>query len=258
MTKEFEGKVLIATGAASGMGYLCCEEYVRRGGSAVMADINPESLEAAVSKVNAIRKGSAIGVVCDVRDYAQICHVRDEAMRVYGRIDLAIPFAGGNEIRMLHVDKTLDTPEIPIDVYDWSIDVNLKGQMYLDHAVLGVMRDQKSGLLVHIGSITGEEGGGKGFGYATAKSGAMYGLTKSMAQYGEKHGIRCVCVSPGPVMTRDAMAGMRTMLGRAAEPIEIIDVILFIASDKGGFINGTNIMVDGGRNALGRKDYQKK
>ena len=72
---------------------------------------------------------------------------------------------------------------------------------------------------------------------------------------GRKHGIRCVCVSPGPVLTRPEMADMATPLGRAAEPQEIIDLILFIASDKGQFINGENIMIDGGRNAMGRWNY---
>ena len=81
----------------------------------------------------------------------------------------------------------------------------------------------------------------------------MYGLTKSIAQYGQSHNIRCVCVSPGPVLTRADMSYMKTLVNRAAEPQEIIDLILFIASDKGQFINGENIMIDGGRNAMGRK-----
>ena len=80
----------------------------------------------------------------------------------------------------------------------------------------------------------------------------MYGLTKSVAQYGAPYNVRCVCVSPGPVLTRAAMASMKTLLGRAAEPQEIVDLILFIASEKGQFINGENIMIDGGRNAMGR------
>ena len=112
------------------------------------------------------------------------------------------------------------------------------------------MREQGSGLIVNIGSISGLEGDPRGVEYCTAKSGAMIGLTKSLAQYGAKYGVRCVCVSPGPVLTRAAMANMKTMLGRAADPQEIIDLILFIASDKGQFINGENIMIDGGRNAM--------
>jgi len=88
--------------------------------------------------------------------------------------------------------------------------------------------------------------------YPTSKAGLMFGLTKSVAQYGAQYGIRCNCVSPGPVLTRAAMANMKTLLGRAAEPQEIIDLILFLASEKGQFINGENIMIDGGRNAMGR------
>ena len=155
-------------------------------------------------------------------------------------------------MRMLNVDGKLEFPDIPIDVYDWGIDVNLKGQFYFAHACMKQMREQKSGLIINIGSITGKEGDGQGMDYPTAKSGVMFGLTKSLAQYGAKYNVRCVCVSPGPVLTRAAMANMKTLLGRAANPQEIIDLILFIASEKGQFINGENIMIDGGRNAMGR------
>ena len=80
----------------------------------------------------------------------------------------------------------------------------------------------------------------------------MYGLSKSLAIYGSKYHVRCVCVSPGPVLTRPQMANMKTLLGRAAKPQEIVDLILFLASDQGQFINGENIMIDGGRNAMQR------
>ena len=164
-------------------------------------------------------------------------------------------FSGGTAVRMQKVDssKYPEFPDVPIDVYDWGIDVNLKGPFYFAHAVLKQMREQKSGLIINIGSISGAEGDGYGVEYPTSKAGLMYGLTKSLAQYGAKYGVRCVCVSPGPVLTRAAMANMHTLLGRAAEPQEIIDLILFIASDKGQFINGENILIDGGRNAAGRR-----
>ena len=115
------------------------------------------------------------------------------------------------------------------------------------------MRKQKSGLIINICSITGKEGDGYGMEYPTSKAGLMFGLTKSIAQYGSKYNIRCVCVSPGPVLTRANMADMKTLLGRAADPQEIIDLCLFIASEKGKFINGENIMIDGGRNAMERE-----
>ncbi len=251
---DFTNQVAISTGAASGMGLLFAENFAALGGNVVLCDVNEAVLNEKVAEINEKGKGKAIGVVCDVRDYAQVCAVRDRAVAEFGRIDVMANFAGGTAVRMCKVDREAypEFPDVPIDVYDWGIDVNLKGPFYFAHAVLAQMREQKSGLVINIGSITGAEGDKYGMDYPTSKAGLMYGLTKSIAQFGEKYGIRCVCVSPGPVLTRAAMSKMRTLAGRAAEPQEIIDLCLFLASDKGQFINGENIMIDGGRNAMGR------
>jgi 3-oxoacyl-[acyl-carrier protein] reductase len=251
---EFKNQIALATGAASGMGLCFAQNWAELGGHVVMCDVNEAVLFEKVAEINAKGCGKAVGVLCDVRDYAQVCAARDRAVAEFGSIDILCNFAGGTAVRMQKVDRTAhpEFPDVPIEVYDWGIDVNLKGPFYFAHAVLKQMREQKSGLIINIGSITGQEGDGYGMDYPTAKAGLMYGLTKSIAQFGAKYGIRCVCVSPGPVLTRAAMANMKTLLGRAAEPQEVIDLILFIASDKGQFINGENIMIDGGRNAMGR------
>ena len=251
---DFKNQVAISTGAASGLGLLFAENFAALGGDDLMCDVNEVVLAEKVAEINAKGEGQAIGVVCDVRDYAQVCSARDRAVTEFGRIDVMANFAGGTAVRMCKVDREAypEFPDVPIDVYDWGIDVNLKGPFYFAHAVLGQMREQKSGLIINIGSITGAEGDKYGMDYPTSKAGLMYGLTKSIAQFGAKYGIRCVCVSPGPVLTRAAMANMKTLLGRAADPQEIIDLCLFLASDKGQFINGENIMIDGGRNAMGR------
>ena len=251
---EFKDKVAIVSGAASGMGLLFSENFAELGGNVVMCDVNEAVLFEKVSAINDKKQGRAIAVVCDVRDYSQICEARDKAFSEFGRIDILANFAGGTATRMCKVNRNqyLEFPDVPIDIYDWGIDVNLKGPFYFAHAVLKQMREQKSGLIINIGSITGAEGDGYGVDYPTSKAGLMFGLTKSLAQAGMKYGVRCVCISPGPVLTRAAMANMKTMLGRAAEPQEIIDLVLFVASDKGQFINGENIMIDGGRNAFQR------
>lgn len=251
---NFKDQVAISTGAASGMGLLFAQNWAKLGGNVVLCDVNEQALQAETEKINAEAGGKAIGVCCDVRDYAQICAARDAAVEAFGRIDVLTNFAGGTATRMRKVDRTQypEFPDVPIDIYDWGIDVNLKGPFYFAHAVLKQMRAQQSGLIINIGSITGQEGDGYGMDYSTSKAGLMFGLTKSIAQYGANHNIRCVCISPGPVLTREAMAKMKTLLGRAAEPQEIIDLCLFIASEKGQFINGENIMIDGGRNAMGR------
>ena len=75
----------------------------------------------------------------------------------------------------------------------------------------------------------------------------MIGLSQGTANLGADYGIRSVCVSPGPVLTRPAMARMKTLLGRAAEVIEVVNLILYLCSDKAAFITGTNYLIDGGR-----------
>jgi len=251
---DFSGKTAISTGAASGMGLLFAQNFAALGGNVVMCDVNTDVLNEKVNEINAKSGGRAVGIYCDVRDYAQVCAARDRAVAEFGSIDVMANFAGGTAVRMRNVDRNAhpEFPDVPIDVYDWGIDVNLKGPFYFAHAVLKQMREQQSGLIINIGSITGAEGDRYGMDYPTSKAGLMFGLTKSVAQFGAKYGIRCVCISPGPVLTRPAMANMQTMLGRAADPQEIIDLCLYIASDKGQFINGENIMIDGGRNAMSR------
>jgi len=252
---DFTKKTAISTGAASGMGLLFSQNFADLGGNVVMCDVNEEVLNEKVNEINKKGKGKAIGVLCDVRDYNQVTNAVKIATDNFDTIDIMANFAGGTAVRMRKVDRTAhpEFPDVPIDVFDWGIDVNLKGPFYFAHAVLKQMRKQNSGLIINIGSITGAEGDKYGMDYPTSKAGLMFGLTKSIAQYGSKYNIRCVCISPGPVLTRANMANMKTLLGRAAEPQEIIELCLFIASEKGQFINGENIMIDGGRNAMERR-----
>ena len=161
---DFKGKTAISTGAASGMGLLFAQNWAVLGGNVVMCDVNEEVLNQKVEEINAKNKGKAIGVICDVRDYKQVCNARDKAVEAFGSIDVMCNFAGGTAVRMQKVDRSKypEFPDVPIDVYDWGIDVNLKGPFYFAHAVLKQMREHKSGLKINIGSITGAEGDGYG------------------------------------------------------------------------------------------------
>ena len=247
---DFTGKTAISTGAASGMGLLFSQNFAALGGNVVMCDVNDAVLQEEADRINAAGGGKALAVHCDVRDYSQVCAARDAAVEAFGSIDVLVNFAGGTAVRILNVDPELEFPDIPIDVFDWGMDVNLKGPFYFAHAVMQQMRRQQSGLIVNIGSITGKEGSKRGVDYAVSKIGLMEGLTKSLAQYGAKYNVRCVCISPGPVLTRPAMANMRTLLNRAADPQEIVDLILYLASDKAAFITGESILIDGGRHIM--------
>ena len=247
---RFQGKTAIVTGAASGMGLLASQCFAAEGANVLLVDINEETLIEKCREINDKGVGRAAYSVTDVRDYTQVCSARDKALKEFGSIDIMLSCAGGSEPRMCGV--TADFVDIPIEVFDWGIDVNLKGPFYFSHAVMRQMREQKSGVIINMGSVAGEEGAARGMAYPTSKAGIMYGLTKSLAIYGAQHNVRAVCVSPGPVLTRANMSEMKTPLGRAADPQEVVDFILFLASDKASYITGSNHFVDGGRLAMPR------
>lgn len=147
----FQNQTAIATGAASGMGLLFSENFTALGGNVVMCDVNESVLTQKVADINKKGNGKAVGILCDVRDYGQVCNVRDRAVEIFGRIDIMANFAGGTARRVLNIGWEDEFPDVPIDVFDWGLDVNLKGPFYFAHSVLKQMREQRSGLIINIG-----------------------------------------------------------------------------------------------------------
>ena len=247
-TIDFTGKTAVLTGAASGLGLCAAHELVKLGATVVMCDINGAALEKSATDINAAAgRSKAFACVADVRSFADAERAATLALEKTGRIDILIPFAGGYEARMCN--SYVQFYEQPIEVIDWGLDVNLKGAVYFARACMPAMVKQGSGFICCIGSVTGFEGAGEGAMYGTAKSG-LFNFVKGLAQAGAPHGVRAVCVTPGPVMTRPGMANMKTLQGRAAEPIELVNFILFLASENGVSITGSNHVVDCGRLAM--------
>ena len=244
---SLDDRVAIISGAASGMGLLAAQTLARDGARVVLTDVDPEAVEAAAAGIRT-SGGQAIGLVVDVRAYPQVKAAVDTTLERHGRVDMLLNFAGGAETRVQNCHRPFH--ELPVEVIDWGLDVNLKGTVYFCHAVLGAMIRQQRGVIINLGSVTGVEGSAGAVNYSAAKSGVI-GLTKALALCGAPHGVRACCVSPGPVLTRPGMAGMRTRLGRAAEPQEVVDLILYLCSDKAAFITGSNHMIDGGRTCGG-------
>ena len=242
---EFRDKTAVITGAGSGMGLCASRELARTGAKVVMCDINAEALGKAVAEVNALGAGEAYCCVADVRKFVDAERAAALAMEKTGRIDLVIPFAGGYEPRMCN--SPVPFFEQPVDVLDWGIDVNLKGAIYFARACMPAMvKGGHGGVICCMGSTSGFEGDAKGAMYGTAKSG-LFTFVKGLALAGAPYGIRAFCVTPGPVMTRPGMAGMKTLLNTQAETQELVDYILYLCSENGRCVTGSNHVMDCGR-----------
>ena len=236
---EFGGKVAVVTGAASGMGLLTAQEFARLGASVVMCDVNAAALDETVRDL-AAKGGKAVACAADVRKWDDAMRAAAEAEKL-GGCDILVTCAGGNEARCCR--SNVPFYEQPQDVIDWGLDVNLKGAVYFARACMPAMVRKRGGVIVCLGSVTGFEGDGVGAMYGTAKSG-LFNFVKGLAIAGGPYNVRALCVTPGPVLTRAAMSGMPTLLGRAAEVEELVNVILFMCSENASFITGTNHVVD--------------
>ena len=241
---EYKGRVAVITGAASGMGLCMSRKICAAGGAVVMCDVDGAALDRAVSGINSANAGHAWSCVADVRKFADAERAALFAMEKEGRLDLLATFAGGYEPRMCN--SVMPFYEQPVEVIDWGLDVNLKGAVYFARACMPYMVKAGKGVICCLGSVTGFEGDGNGAMYGTAKSG-LFNFVKGLAQAGARHGVRAFCVTPGPVMTRPSMAGMKTLLGHAAETEELVDFILFLSSDSCRCVTGSNHVMDCGR-----------
>lgn len=240
----YRGKTAVITGAASGMGLCTSKTLAAAGATVFMCDINEEGVKKAADEINALGKGKVYAVVADVRKYEDAERSAALAVEKTGKIDLLVNYAGGNEARCCRSFKPFY--EQPLEVIDWGLDVNLKGSVYFSRACMPYMVNAKGGVIVCIGSVTGFEGDGNGAMYGTAKSG-LFNFVVGLAKAGAPHGIRAFCVSPGPVLTRPAMARMQTALGRASQPQEVVDYVLYNASECCPSITGANLLIDAGR-----------
>ena len=247
MEREFDKKTVIITGGASGMGLIAGKNFFDLGANVVLCDCD----EAALKKIACMfceGKGRLLPIRCDVRNFTEVKDAVAQVVEKFGSLDVMINCAGGNSCRIFgRWDEFCD---LPIDQIQWGIEVNLMGTIYFCHEAMRQMKRQKSGVIINFGSITGLEGDIYGLDYATSKSAIMSGLNKSLAKEGAPYGVRVNCIAPGPVLTRPGMAGMKTALGRAAEPQEIVDMVLYLASEKSSFMTGTTILMDGGRHLL--------
>ena len=235
----FKDKIVVISGSNSGIGKTLSKEYIDKGAIVHGFDIT-----------NAKNSDKYYAHKVDVRNFENIKKSIVDVLEKSNRIDIVVNCAGGSSARVLNENVSFE--KLSIEAINWGIDVNLRGPVYMARACINQMIKQKSGVIINIGSISGETGSSTAVDYSSAKSG-LVGLTKSLALLGANYGIRCCMVTPGPVLTRPEMSKMPTPLNRAAEVQEIADLILYLTSDKAGFITGSNYLIDGGRSCGGIK-----
>ena len=239
---EFVNRTAVITGAGSGMGLLAAKRFAAKGASVLLVDVNQEALDKAVEEIRN-HGGKAEAMLADVRVYSDAEKAAAMALEKFARIDFLLCFAGGYEPRCCNSIHPFY--EQPIEVIDWGLDVNLRGPVYFARACMPAMVKQKYGVIICLGSVSGEQACPNGPMYGTSKKGLTQ-FVKGLALAGAPHNVRALCVAPGPVLTRPGMANMPTPLKRAAEVIELVDFIMDMCSEKSSFITGSTHFVDGG------------
>ena len=249
-----DGRVAFVTGGARGIGRACVERLQAAGASVVFVDVDEEEGR---EVAEALADGAApvACTPCDGTSVEQVTEATAFAVERYGTIDVLVANAG--------IDRSFDAATMTEVEWEHFLGIDLKSVWLSAKHVLPRMRSQRRGSIVTIASIHAFVTTAGKFPYAAAKSGVV-GITRSLALDEGRYGIRANAVCPGYTRTRMVMDGIRAAddpaaaeremlamhpLGRIAEPVEIANVVAFLASDEASYVTGAAILVDGGLSA---------
>jgi 3-oxoacyl-[acyl-carrier protein] reductase len=244
---EFAGQTAIVTGAGSGFGRAISRRLARGGAHVVAADINLHGAEETVALVKK-DGGEALAVHTDVASAASVDAMVKTTLAHYGgRVDILVNNAA--------IWQLVPTDELSEADWDRMVDINMKGVFLCCRAVIPTMKKQGRGHIVNIASIAARNGGTfAGLHYVASKGGVL-AMTKRLAKELGPFGIVVNGVNPGSSQTEMTMNWppaviegviQNTPLGRMAEPEDIADTVVFLASDAARFIHGETIEVNGG------------
>lgn len=252
---RFEGRVALITAAASGIGRATADIIAREGGTVALVDNNSDRLEAAVSEIGA-RGGKVHPYSASALDVGQVDAVVADAVKRLGRIDILMNGVGGSTII---AKPAAETEELTLADWQAIVDFNLNGTFLFSHAVIPIMKRQRSGKIVNIASIAGRgRSVASSSAYAAAKGGIIAFTTKLASELGP-HGINVNAIAPSMTLTeritprweqqppeKKAADIERTPLRRMAVAADQAKVIAFLASSDSDFVTGLTIDVTGG------------
>ena len=248
MGVELTDRVAIVTGAAQGIGEATAKKLAERGATVVGLDKQGDLLKSVMTSI-----GKGVAMVVDVTDAEADQRAVKEIHERFGRIDILVNVAGGT----LGAARGVDT----LTVADWHkvMDLNLHAPFYLSLSVAPIMKAQRWGRIITVGSGAGRSHSrSRIVPYAAAKAGA-HGLMRQLAVELAPFNVLCNVVAPGLILSPHGVADwarrsdaekemeMSTIaIKRLGDPSEIANVITFVASEEASYVVGQTIMVDGG------------
>lgn len=250
---SLEGKTVLFTGAAGGIGSAVARGLAMAGAKVALCDINEENLKAVKEQI--VKDGGEASChILNVTDMENIKSCVTEVAEKYGHIDVLVNCAG--------INKREGLVDVDEQTYDRIMAINLKGTFFVSQAVAPYMKEQNGGSIINIGSHnTGSILGGCAV-YGATKCGVL-SLTRTMAVEWAKYNIRANCVSPGHIKTaltvptwehpvRSKYLLDRISLDRPGYPEDIVGICVLLASEASSYITGAEIRVDGGCIAGGK------
>lgn len=250
-TARFQGKSVVITGAAAGMGKEIMRHFIQEGASVIAVDVNEQALAALEQDSTFQAPGKLIPFVGDISTEAANEQMIETAIRENGRLDILVNNAGV-------AGKSEPITELTNESWERILKVDLNGPMYAIRAAVKAMLKQGGGSIVTIASVAGLKGCRSSVAYTVAKHG-LIGLCEHTAYTYLHQGIRSNIVCPGAIRTgmtstletESPFGRERILSGMDPDlpfgiPTDIANAVLFLASDASKFINGATLVVDGG------------
>ncbi len=241
------GKVSLVTGGGRGIGRAIALGLATYGSAVVVNGTNAAYVQATAEEIRALGV-EALDAVADVRDYESVDAMVQDSVRQLGRLDVLVNNAGVFSKGLIE--------EVELGEWDRVMEINLKGVFNTCRACLKVMLPQRAGKIVNIASIAAHRRGGvANTVYATSKA-AVIALTRGLAKEVAPRGINANAISPAMIetdMTRDSLENVSAEdiarlipQGRIGKPEDVVELVLFLVSDRAKFITGEVIALDGG------------